>query len=154
MNLQLRRSALWRVVAWAVVSLAASSSGVNADATEEEKTAVKEVARTRAGLEALVPDIATEPYRLEPGTRPYLHRFSLTPGYGSLGSEALFTLRLAYNPNSWLGYEGSLGHNPGQSVHAVLHSVSALVRYPLPGRFQPYVSLGYGMMMVSPGRSR
>ena len=55
--------------------------------------------------------------------------------------------------NSHVGYEAALGHNPGQSVHAVIHSLSALVRYPLPGRFQPYLSAGYGMMMVFPGQS-
>jgi opacity protein-like surface antigen len=105
------------------------------------------------GLEHLVPELAENPYRLEPGTRPYLHRLSFSPGYGRLGSETLFTFRLAYNPSSWLGYEGAIGHNPGQAVHAVLHSVNAIVRHPLPGRFQPYLSGGYGMVMVSPGES-
>jgi hypothetical protein len=38
-------------------------------------------------------------------------------------------------------------------VHAVLHSLSAIVRHPLPGRFQPYACAGYGMAMVFPGRS-
>jgi opacity protein-like surface antigen len=38
-------------------------------------------------------------------------------------------------------------------VHAVLHTLSAIVRAPLPGRFQPYVTAGYGMIMVFPGRS-
>jgi opacity protein-like surface antigen len=100
-----------------------------------------------------VPQLANDPYRIEPGARPYQHRLSFMPGVGMLGSEPVYSLRVAYNPSSWLGYEASLGHNPGQSVHAVLHSLSALVRHPLPGRFQPYGSLGYGMMMVSPGPS-
>jgi len=152
----LRTFAPQRAAAWALIVLTACAGTAFGDSGESKEPApadAEPVVRTRSGLEALVPEIANQPYHLEPGRRPYLHRFALTPGYGSLGSEALFTLRLAYNPNSWLGYEGSLGHNPGQSVHAVLHSLSALLRYPLPGRFQPYVSLGYGMMMVSPGPS-
>ncbi len=104
-------------------------------------------------LEPLVPELAGNPYRLESGARKYAHRFSVSPGYGMLGTGKLFTLRVAYNPNAWLGYEGAIGHNPGQSVHAVLHNVSAIVRHPFPGRFQPYVKGGYGMLMVSPGPS-
>jgi hypothetical protein len=38
-------------------------------------------------------------------------------------------------------------------VHALLHSLSGIVRYPLPGRVQPYGTLGYGMMMVFVGES-
>jgi hypothetical protein len=107
----------------------------------------------RAEIEHLVPELAEGAYRLEPGVRPFLHRLSVSPGFGRLGSERFFALRAAYNPNSWLGYEASIGHNPGQSVHAVLHSFNALVRRPLPGRFQPYLNAGYGMMLVFPGRS-
>jgi hypothetical protein len=109
--------------------------------------------KRRDGLEAMVPELANHPYHLDPGPRPFLNRLAVTPGFGWLGSERLFSIRVAYNPNAWLGWEGSLGHNPGQSVHAVLHTVSAVVRHPLPGRFQPYGSAGYGMMMVFPGRS-
>ena len=105
------------------------------------------------GLEALVPEIANQPYRLEPGERPFLHRLSFCPGYGSLGTQRLFTLRAAYNPNRWLGYEGAISHNPGQSVHALLHTLSAIVRHPLAGRYQPYLTAGYGMMIVFPGQS-
>jgi hypothetical protein len=105
------------------------------------------------GLEHLVPDLATDPYRLEPGPRRFLHRLCFSPGYGSLGAQRLFIFRLAYNPNPWLGWEASLAHNPGQSVHAVLHSLEAVVRRPWPGRFQPYLIGGYGMAMVFPGRS-
>ena len=65
----------------------------------------------------------------------------------------MFAFRVAYNPNDWLGWEGSIGHNPGQSVHAVLHSLSAIVRRPMPGRFQPYAMGGYGMVLVFPGTS-
>lgn len=105
------------------------------------------------GLEALNPELAAEPYRLAPGERPFQQRLSVSPGFGFLGSERLFTMRVAYNPSRWLGYEGSIAHNPGQSVHAVLHTVSAVVRRPLSGRFQPYLTGGYGMILVFPGQS-
>ena len=104
-------------------------------------------------LEPLVPELAEAPYRLDPGPRPFKNRIALSPGYGFLGSERLFAFRLAYHPDPWLGYEASIGHNPGESVHAVLHQLTAIVRRPLPGRWQPYVSGGYGMIMVFPGRS-
>jgi opacity protein-like surface antigen len=106
-----------------------------------------------ATVEALVPDVAGNPYRLDPGPRGFLHRFAFSPGYGRLGSQVLFAFRFAYNPDSWLGYEGTLSHNPGQSVHAVLHTLSAIVRHPLTGRYQPYLTAGYGMMIVFPGQS-
>lgn len=105
----------------------------------------------RAPLEALNPELAAHPYQLAPGPRPFQHRFSVSPGYGTFGSEELYTLRLGYNPDTWLGYEAQLGHNPGKAVHAVIHSLSAVVRYPLPGRLQPYATVGYGMVMVFPG---
>ena len=38
-------------------------------------------------------------------------------------------------------------------MHAALHQLSAIVRRPFAGRLQPYVSAGYGMMMVFPGQS-
>lgn len=105
------------------------------------------------GLEHLVPELANNAYRLQPGERPYEHRLSVTPGYGKLGSERLFALRVAYNPNTWLGYEASIEHNPGEAVHAVLHTLNVVLRHPFPGRFQPYVTGGYGMITVHPGRS-
>lgn len=114
--------------------------------------AVAPLPKKRA-LEPLVPALALHPYSLESGVRPFAHRFSVSPGFGSLGSERLFVLRVAYNPNAWLGYEGSLAHNPSQAVHAVLHTFNVIVRRPLPGRLQPYLSGGYGMMVVLPGRS-
>ncbi len=105
------------------------------------------------GLEALVPEVAHHPFRVPSGVRPFRNRLSFSPGYGSLGSKDLFVARVTYHPNSWLGYEWSIGHNPGQSVHAALHMLSAIVRRPLSGRLQPYVSGGYGMMLVFPGQS-
>jgi hypothetical protein len=104
-------------------------------------------------LEPLVPELAANPYRMEPGERPFLHRLAVTPGYGLLGAERLFAFRVAYNPNPWLGWEAAIAHNPGEAVHAVLHGLTGIVRRPLPGRFQPYLSAGYGMITVHPGRS-
>ena len=110
------------------------------------------VAPKRA-LVSLVPEIAEHPYHLAPGVRPFAHRLAVSPGFGFFGSEKLYTMRAMYNPDSWLGYEAALGHNPGQSVHAVLHSFSFVVRHPFQGRLQPYLTGGYGMVLVFPGRS-
>jgi len=109
--------------------------------------------RTPDGLEALVPELAEHPYRLAPGVRPFQNRLAVSPAYGLLGSKRLFALRVSYSPSQWLAWEWSIGHNPGQSVHAALHMLSAIVRRPLPGRFQPYAAAGYGMMLVFPGQS-
>ena len=105
------------------------------------------------GLEHLVPELAGNPYRLESGVRPYQRRLAFGPGFGALGTERLFVLRVAYNPTAWLGYEATLGHNPSQAVHAIAHTFNAIVRRPLPGRVQPYLVAGFGMMVVQPGRS-
>lgn len=104
-------------------------------------------------LEPLVPAVAAHPYRLEAGPRPYRNRISVSPAYGFFGDDPTYTLRLGYNPESWLGYEAALAHDPGHTVHAVLHTLSAVVRRPFPGRFQPYGTAGYGMMIVYPGRA-
>jgi opacity protein-like surface antigen len=105
------------------------------------------------GLEALRPEAARAPFALAPGVRPFRERLAVSPGYGVLGRDRLFVLRAAYHPTSWLGYEAALGHDPGQSVHAILHSFSVLLRWPLAGRLQPYAAAGYGMVMVEPGPS-
>jgi opacity protein-like surface antigen len=105
------------------------------------------------GLEALRPEAARAPFALAPGVRPFRDRLSVSPGYGMLGHDRLFVLRAAYHPTGWLGYEAALGHDPGQAVHAILHSFSVLVRWPLAGRLQPYGAAGYGMVMVEPGPS-
>jgi hypothetical protein len=104
-------------------------------------------------LTPLVPEVASAPFALAPGKRPFLHRLAFSPGFGKLGNERLFAFRLAYNPNRWLGYEAAIGHNPGASVHALFNTFNVLLRYPLPWRVQPYGSLGYGMMLVFPGRA-
>jgi len=105
----------------------------------------------RPKLEALVPDLAAHPYRLAPGRRPFAHRMSVSPSYGFLGADRLFALRATYDPESWFGYEASFAHDPGHAVHALLHTLSAVVRRPVAGRFQPYLTAGYGMMIVYPG---
>ena len=114
--------------------------------------AIARPARPNA-LVPLVPDVAAHPYRLEGGPRPFQNRVSFSPGFGSFGDERLFTFRFAYNPNPWLGWEGTLAHNPAKSVHSVMHSLTAVLRHPFPGRLQPYGAAGYGMVMVFPGRS-
>jgi hypothetical protein len=131
------------------------SSGLAATAPEPaaEAAPAQGPVRTADGLEALVPELAEHPYRLPPGVRPFQNRLAVSPAYGMLGSKRLFALRVTYHPNQWLGYEWSIGHNPGQSVHAALHMLSVIVRRPLPGRFQPYAAAGYGMMLVFPGES-
>lgn len=103
--------------------------------------------------EPLVPELAGRTLSLPEGVRPYRGRLAVSPAYGNLGAEPLFALRIGYNPSQRLGYEASLGHNPGNAVHGVLHNFGVLVRQPLPGRFQPYVRGGYGMFMISPGPS-
>ena len=110
-------------------------------------------ARTADGLEALVPELAAHPWQIADGPRPYQHRLAFSPGYGLLGEEPLFVVRAAYMPDAWLGWEASLGHNPGRSVHAAVHQVSALLRRPRAGRVQPYLAAGFGMVMVFPGSS-
>lgn len=104
-------------------------------------------------LEPLVPELEGKALEVDEGVRPYAHRLSVSPAFGALGGNPIFALRVAYNPTHWLGWEGSLSHNPGESVHAVLHGVSGVLRHPFPGRFQPYIKGGYGMIMVSPGPS-
>jgi hypothetical protein len=105
------------------------------------------------GLESLVPAVAQHPYHRTRRERDVPPSVRLQPAYGTLGTQGLFTFRLAYNPNRWLAYEGALSHNPGEAVHAVLHNLSAIVRHPAGGRYQPYLIAGYGMLIVFPGQS-
>ena len=101
----------------------------------------------------LVPELEGAGYRVSRGPERFAHRISFSPAYGALGDNELFAFRVGYSPNTWLGYEASLGHNPAEGLHALLHTFNVLLRYPLPGRFQPYATLGYGMMTVYPGRA-
>ena len=105
------------------------------------------------GLEALAPAAARAPFALSPGVRSYRERLAVSPAYGVMGTDKLFAIRVAYHPSQWLGYEATLAHNPGHSVHAVLHTFGLLAHWPLAGRFQPYATAGYGMVMVQPGPS-
>jgi len=109
--------------------------------------------RAESTLIPLRPELAEHPYRLAPGPRPYAHRLALNPSYGELGSSRLFALRVAYNPTSWLGYEAEIGHAPGHSAHSLVHALGLVLRRPLPGRVQPYLIGGYGMILVFPSRA-
>ncbi len=103
--------------------------------------------------EYLVPAMKDADLHVDAGPRRFARHFAVSPAVGKLGQDDLFTLRLAYNPVSWLGWEIALGHNPASSLHAVIHTFNALVRYPLDSRLQPYGTLGYGMMTVYPGQA-
>ena len=104
-------------------------------------------------LQWLVPEMKGAGLRVSPGPRQFLRAFAFSPGIGRLGDEDLFALRLAYNPNPWLAWEVALGHNPTSSLQALLHTFNPVVRKPLPWRAQPYLTAGYGMMTVYPGRA-
>ncbi len=101
----------------------------------------------------LVPEMESGTTKISSGPRQFQRHLAFSPAVGKLGDNDLFVVRLAFNPNQWLGYEISLGHNPASSLHAVLHTFNVLFRYPFPGRFQPYASVGYGMMTVYPGKA-
>jgi hypothetical protein len=105
-----------------------------------------------SGVEYLVPAMRGRSLHLADGPRPYLRRLAFSPGFGQLGSEPYYLLRLAYNPQRWMAYEAVIGHNPAHSVHSLIHSLNAVLRWPFSGRIEPYASLGYGMMLVFPGR--
>lgn len=101
----------------------------------------------------LVPEMKDATLRLSEGERRFARHFAFSPAVGKLGTDDLFALRLAYNPVAWLGWEISLGHNPASSLHALIHTFNALLRYPLASRVQPYATVGYGMMTVYPGQA-
>jgi hypothetical protein len=101
----------------------------------------------------LVPELKGAGLRVSPGPRRFLRAFAFSPAIGRLGDEDLFALRLAYNPNSWLAWEIAFGHNPTSSLQGLLHTFNAVVRWPLPWRAQPYLTVGYGMMTIYPGRA-
>ena len=105
------------------------------------------------GRTYLVPELENAGYRIKPGRKAFKHRLSFSPAIGQLGNQDYFAFRLGYNPNSWLGYEFSLGHNPASGLHALLHTFNVQLRYPIPWRTQPYATIGYGMMTVYPGRA-
>ena len=107
--------------------------------------------RAEDEIEYLVPEMRDKSFAISDGKRQFLHRLAFTPAFGTLGDERYYSLRLAYAPNPWLAYEAHLGHNPSESVHALVHSMNAVLRWPFSGRLQPYGTLGYGMMLIFPG---
>lgn len=159
-----KRSTAARAAACAAMLVCASAPSAFAEGSADGTTTTPqrnepsadrqaETLVVRNGRQYLVPELADSPYRMSPGPRRFLHRLSFSPGFGRLGRERLYAFRLAYNPNTWLGYEAGIGHNPGDAVHALLNTLSAVVRRPFSGRLQPYATAGYGMMLVYPGES-
>ena len=152
-------SALLALLALTVLTAAEAKAdpveGAETPADETEQTAPEPPPEAvgAPGLEFINPEMADGAWNIEPGPRPFSRRFSISPGYGSLGGNRLYTLRAAYNPNRMLGYELAFGHNPGDAVHAMLHTFNVVARYPIPWRVQPYVTGGYGMLMVFPGQT-
>ena len=152
-------SAHARILVASLALAAGAATAARADAPDDSLSvpmpvdttaAAPATPRTHDGLEPLEPALADRPYHLSPGDRPYLHRLSFSPAVGMLGNDHLYSLRVAYSPNTWLAYEGSIAHDPNHEVHAIFHSLSVIVRRPLPGRFQPYLTGGYGMTVVLP----
>ena len=143
---------LWACALLSRAGIAAAATGVSPDSLPAVEADVPwNTEPSRPHLESLVPELAEHPYRLTPGVRPFVNRLSVSPAYGFFGSDRLYSLRLTYQPSTWLGYEASIGHNPSTSVHALLHTFSAIVRRPMSGRLQPYLTAGYGMIVVFPG---
>lgn len=134
----------------AVTPVLAQESAEPDSASSSPKAAID--AAKADGREFLVPEMQGRGFHLEPGPRPYLHRLGFSPAFGNLGRDPYYAFRLSYNPSQWIGYEAHIGHNPAESVHALVHALNVVVRWPLPWRLQPYASAGYGMMMVFPGR--
>ncbi|MCB1184020.1 hypothetical protein KDM41_11355 [bacterium] len=134
--------------------LGAAASGTPVRAADAAPaTAAADTTATADGLHYLVPELRGGATHLSAGPRQFRRRVAFSPAVGRFGADDLFALRLAFNPDRWLGYEISLGHNPSGSLHAVLHTLNVQLRYPLSGRLQPYASLGYGMMTAYPGQA-
>ena len=140
------------------VWLACAGASSAADATTDSTVSIAasgdvpwKAEKVQPKLESLRPELAEHPYRLASGLRPFEPRLSVSPGFGFFGADKCYSLRLAFHPSAGLGYEAAIGHTPATAVHALLHTLSVIVRRPLPGRFQPYLSAGYGMIVVFPG---
>jgi hypothetical protein len=125
----------------------------DADLPPPSETTAPAPAPGKNGLIYLVPTLEDAGYRVSDDPQRFRHRVSFSPAVGELGANHLFAFRVAYAPNTWLGYEISLGHNPASSLHAMLHTFNVILRYPLPWRAQPYATAGYGMMTVYPGQA-
>jgi len=109
-------------------------------------------ARAEDDRDFLVPEMEGRGFSIEPGDRTYENRLGFSPGIGKLGDEPYYAMRVSFNPSPYMGWEAHLGHNPSESVHALVNALHVQLRWPLPWRAQPYVSFGYGMMLVFPGR--
>ncbi|HEU4929071.1 MAG TPA: outer membrane beta-barrel protein [Candidatus Krumholzibacteria bacterium] len=142
-------------IAMANVATAANTDSLATSALADTSVgAVGEPSAARSeGLTYLVPAMKDAGWKVTDDRNRFKHRISFSPAYGKLGSEDLFAFRIGYSPNTWLGYEASLGHNPASSLHGMLHTFNVILRYPLSGRFQPYATIGYGMMTVYPGQA-
>lgn len=153
------RFSMGNILAGLVALVPATALSVENDSTVvspiviEEKSMESPAGNRKSELTYLVPALEGAGYHVSDGKRQFKNRISFSPGFGQLGKQDLFAFRVGYNPNAWLGYEVLLGHNPASSLHALLHTFNVVLRYPLPGRVQPYAELGYGMMTVFPGEA-
>ena len=145
----MRRTRQLRISIAGVLALSLLVRGAPSRADDGPPPAVTQTSER----EWLVPSLREAGLSVSPGPRRFLRTFAFSPAVGRLGDEDLFAMRLAYNPNAWLGWEVALGHNPTSSLQALLHTFNAIVRRPLPWRAQPYLTVGYGMMTVYPGRA-
>ena len=86
------------------------------------------------------PSCAQNPYRLAPGPRPFLNSaVTFSPGVRTSRSRRLVRVPHRLQPELVARLRGiARAHNPGQSVHAVINSLTAVVRHPWSGRFQPF----------------
>jgi len=141
----------YRVLLFCLSCLAVVPAAVSAAGTEPDSTS--QSASGEDGLTYLVPSLEDAGYHISDGKKKFKNRISFSPGIGQLGQQDYFAFRVGFSPNTWLGYEISLGHNPVSSLHALLHTFNVILRYPLPWRLQPYASLGFGMMTVYPGQA-
>ena len=147
--------ALWFGAAVVMLAMPAPSRAQSADSTAALPAAAARAdsSSQRDRITYLVPGLEGAGFRVSNDSGRFMHRVSFSPAYGRLGENELFSFRIGYAPNTWLGYEVALGHNPADGLHALLHTFNVIVRKPLPGRFQPYATLGYGMLTVYPGQA-
>ena len=116
-----------------IVTLAVASMSVMAENSHANESSADSTAAV-GELTYLVPSLREMGYRVSEGKRQFASRLSFSPGVGKLGTQNLYVFRMAFNPNSWLGYEIAFGHNPASSAHAMLHTFNVHLRYPLPWR--------------------
>ena len=144
------------IITLSVMILAAGTAW----ATDSDSTIVAadeapptDAVQTDGKVTYLVPALEDAGYRVSNDKQKYKNRISFSPGIGQLGTQNIFAFRVGFSPNTWLGYEISLGHNPASSLHALLHTFNVILRYPVSWRAQPYLTVGYGMITVFPGEA-